>query len=338
MPNWMTTRCKISGTPEQMQELRKFAFRGEPESDTQTIDFNKIVPMPPAILESIKNNESLENYPDKHAAFFLLVLNHGDMLPHELFFELRLQTSSFSTWPERQSDLVTSRQEVIDFLDAINLETGISTKQLSREALIRAFRATTTSLLGGDAIAKMEKWCKNKLLRHGVVYSEVALDGLSLTDLVILWKKIPGFSSDVKSGVLQLRVLAETGYPSWYEWSIANWGTKWDVDEINIIYEDKGRLDFTFDTAWSFPEPIFHTLAAKFPEMEIWCASIEEGNIICGCGHFTPVRNGEAGEEFSFCAEEEMDYVYSLIYDEERPQYDGDSDTEETSEEGLGET
>lgn len=328
MPNWMTTRCKISGTPEQMQKLRKFAFRDKPGSDNQTIDFNKIVPMPAAILESIKNSEKRKGYPSKEAAFFLLVLNHGDMLPHGLFFELRLQTSNFSTWPEKQSDLVTNQQEILEFLDAINPQTGISTKRLSGETLAKAFRATTASMLGGDTIAHMENWCKSKIIRQGAVYTELALDGLSLTDLASLWKGLPDFLADVKGGALQLKILAKTGYPSWYEWSIANWGTKWAVDEINILYEDDSHLDFAFDTAWSFPEPIFRALAKKFPDMEIWCACIEEGNLICGHGYFTPTNNGETDREFSFCGEDELDEVYLLIFDEERPKYDEDPDVE----------
>ena len=331
MPNWMTTRCKVSGTPAQMQEFRKFALRGEPGSDKQTIDFNKIIPMPAAILESIKNNENLNDYPSNEAAFFLLVLNHEDALPRELFFELRLQTSNFAKWPEKQSELVANRQEMLEFLDAIDPQTGISPKRLSGETLIKAFRATTTSLLGGDAIALMEKWCKSRIVRQGAVYTEGMLDGLSLADLANLWKKLPGFLANMKGGALKLKILAETGYPSWYEWSIANWGTKWAVDEINIIYEDATRLDFAFDTAWNFPEPIFRALAEKFPEMEIWCACIEEGNVVCGHGHFTPVSDGENDEEFSFCGEDEMDYVYSLIFDEERPKYDEDFDNEEAN-------
>jgi hypothetical protein len=44
------------------------------------------------------------------------------------------------------------------------------------------------------------------------------------------------------------------GYPTWYEWKIANWGTKWDVgDCIATVSDDGYSVTLTFDTAWSPP-------------------------------------------------------------------------------------
>lgn len=45
------------------------------------------------------------------------------------------------------------------------------------------------------------------------------------------------------------------GAPTWYEWCIANWGTKWNLHagDGNVI-DENGNV--TFDTAWSAPKPI----------------------------------------------------------------------------------
>ena len=48
------------------------------------------------------------------------------------------------------------------------------------------------------------------------------------------------------------------GYDTWYDWSCANWGTKWGAystffDEDNNVME--------FDTAWACPHPILDQLA-----------------------------------------------------------------------------
>lgn len=46
------------------------------------------------------------------------------------------------------------------------------------------------------------------------------------------------------------------GYPSWYEWSIDNWGTKWDTEIEEDSYslsEDGKTVSMSFDTAWGPP-------------------------------------------------------------------------------------
>ncbi len=46
-------------------------------------------------------------------------------------------------------------------------------------------------------------------------------------------------------------------YPDWYDWSIANWWTKWDAYDGNVDVDDNwdGTFDvrFSFDTAWCPP-------------------------------------------------------------------------------------
>lgn len=43
------------------------------------------------------------------------------------------------------------------------------------------------------------------------------------------------------------------GYASWYDWNIANWGTKWDLCETQADRHDANNITLTFDTAWSPP-------------------------------------------------------------------------------------
>ena len=45
----------------------------------------------------------------------------------------------------------------------------------------------------------------------------------------------------------------------WYHWCIENWGTKWDVSELDIEYDEE-MLELTFSTAWSPPEGIMQVL------------------------------------------------------------------------------
>lgn len=58
-----------------------------------------------------------------------------------------------------------------------------------------------------------------------------------------------------------LKVYEAHGHISWYSWSIANWGTKWNAYDVEILEHTQEQLVFRFDTAWSPPMPIFDALA-----------------------------------------------------------------------------
>ena len=67
--------------------------------------------------------------------------------------------------------------------------------------------------------------------------------------------KLSTFGGPDADEIDQMRrdMVEKYGYPSWYEWNIANWGTKWDAYDISID-EDLGReLIVEFDTAWAPP-------------------------------------------------------------------------------------
>jgi hypothetical protein len=67
------------------------------------------------------------------------------------------------------------------------------------------------------------------------------------------------------------------GFPTWYEWSIANWGTKWNACYTEISAIEDGYINIVFDTAWSFPDPIFEKLAAMFPMLTFTGHAVEHG-------------------------------------------------------------
>lgn len=55
----------------------------------------------------------------------------------------------------------------------------------------------------------------------------------------------------------------------WYDWNVANWGTKWDavLDEAPFARESDGCVSLRFRTAWSYPEPVFVRLSSLFPTL-----------------------------------------------------------------------
>lgn len=81
----------------------------------------------------------------------------------------------------------------------------------------------------------------------------------------------------LEAGRIAARAIAETGYPDWYHWSIANWGTKWDAYDYEQRSSEPDLFTFKFETAWSVPEPIFDKLAELHPELRFEIESVDEG-------------------------------------------------------------
>ena len=58
--------------------------------------------------------------------------------------------------------------------------------------------------------------------------------------------------------------IAKHGYKDWYDWQVANWGTKWDVggDDGLIQLLSENSLDASFESAWSPPVNAYEKLCA----------------------------------------------------------------------------
>jgi hypothetical protein len=82
------------------------------------------------------------------------------------------------------------------------------------------------------------------------------------------------------------------GFRTWYDWSIANWGTKWNCYDVFLL--DDNSIEF--DTAWSTPQPIIEALSKKFPDIVISVDYADE-DIGSNCGQYS-YENGELTEEW----------------------------------------
>jgi hypothetical protein len=58
------------------------------------------------------------------------------------------------------------------------------------------------------------------------------------------------------------------GFYNWCDWSIHNWGVKWDAGHSQLIEETDTTLSYNFDTAWDTPETFFRSLFAMYPHLE----------------------------------------------------------------------
>lgn len=48
----------------------------------------------------------------------------------------------------------------------------------------------------------------------------------------------------------------------WYQWSVENWGTKWNAYDI-----EKWENIIEFQTAWSHPYPVIVAMSKRFPDV-----------------------------------------------------------------------
>jgi hypothetical protein len=81
----------------------------------------------------------------------------------------------------------------------------------------------------------------------------------------------------VKMNTENKEMIEKYGYNDWYSWSIANWGTKWNIGPEDIIVEvlTDSLAVLEFDTAWSEPLQAMVAIAKKF-KVNIEMVSIEE--------------------------------------------------------------
>lgn len=88
--------------------------------------------------------------------------------------------------------------------------------------------------------------------------------------------------------------IEQYGYPTWYEWDIANWGTKWNAYDFAATDDDGNVLEF--NTAWSPSLPVTQKLSAMFPDAEFKHSYTDES-----LGYTTGYEIFQAGVSKSMC-------------------------------------
>ena len=107
----------------------------------------------------------------------------------------------------------------------------------------------------------MPNWCNNNVEITGPVDKIQALwdaaqaeDGGLLNAMVPMPKEL---SETTKGSGDELQTEKYDGFTNWYDWSVARWGTKWDVSTEGLEFTDHGdgtaSIEGWFDSAWAPP-------------------------------------------------------------------------------------
>ena len=146
----------------------------------------------------------------------------------------------------------------------------------------------------------MPNWCNNSIQIAG---SKDFIDAMAASatagGFCNHFKPVPAallettagsFGDPDQQAALELQEAANLdkyGYKNWYDFCVAEWGTKWDVGGENAYVEitentetGKWVLNFSFDSAWSPPIEIYEAIADAGHEIEAYY--YEPGMAFCG--------------------------------------------------------
>lgn len=122
------------------------------------------------------------------------------------------------------------------------------------------------------------------------------------------FNKIIPMPENIFRGSIGTEEKKKYGSSNWYDWSVSNWGTKWNAynqpeeEDIEILESRNNSLDFisnkgatknklviirySFNTAWSPVPKVMRKLSEMFPDVKIKYAFIDEGYNFGGYEYF----------------------------------------------------
>lgn len=161
----------------------------------------------------------------------------------------------------------------------------------------------------------MPNWCYNNMSVHGDRESLEKLttaitrkddDGNEFHDLTVLFpvpkelqiKSVWFGSESTDPEYLELSKKYEAnkekyGFETWYDWCIANWGTKWSprIEHWEISeYNGESTISADYDTAWSPADGLIREVSRQYPTLLFSVTSDEEGGSFACCEAY---KNGE---------------------------------------------
>lgn len=114
-----------------------------------------------------------------------------------------------------------------------------------------------------------------------------------------------------KEGVGTFQHLLPNPSGEWdYNWSVDNWGTKWDASIIDWERQDDNTVWISFETAWSPPIALYDYLVDEGWELEAYYH--ESGCAFCG--KYTN-EEGDEFYEYDFSDRESIEAIPSDIED-----------------------
>ena len=136
----------------------------------------------------------------------------------------------------------------------------------------------------------MPNWCDNEVVITGSPELITEIDniisnnenGFEMSDFVPMPEHLVGTTSSGSTDKFVNALAGDTTveYDNWYEWSIANWGTKWEVSDC-YRSNDTNAIILGYNTAWAPNINFWAQFSEKYP-VEISHRYVEEGMSFIG--------------------------------------------------------
>lgn len=152
----------------------------------------------------------------------------------------------------------------------------------------------------------MPNWCENYLIvqfnennQRELMYARKLKRAFEKSKLLNTLVKRPKHQTDINKpnpffakGGLGKDEQKLFGRNNWYDWSIDNWGTKWEISPDGDIAEiENGVLSIRFNSAWSPPTPAISKIKLPF-KLYFWEGGVGYmGQLIKDTKTSEPVEN-----------------------------------------------
>lgn len=97
----------------------------------------------------------------------------------------------------------------------------------------------------------------------------------------LTFSKLIPMPDHIYKGSIGIEEKKKYGSNNWYDWSIKNWGTKWDARDCYIVNHEElnseyTNLEYHFLTAWSPPIPWIDKMIKKYKNIKFNINCVEE--------------------------------------------------------------
>ncbi|MGA0806931.1 MAG: hypothetical protein ACO3PV_10525, partial [Pseudohongiellaceae bacterium] len=81
-------------------------------------------------------------------------------------------------------------------------------------------------------------------------------------------------------------LMKEYGVSNWYDWSVMNWGTKWDCYDVRewsiAVADEEMTATIYYETAWSPATQLWLTVSKQYPTLTFFHEFADEGGGFLG--------------------------------------------------------
>lgn len=121
-----------------------------------------------------------------------------------------------------------------------------------------------------------------------------------------------GISEDKDAIIEALLGNTDYDYDNWYEWRVANWGTKWDLADLSVDRTER-TIFLNYNTAWAPNIPFWTYFSRVYPSLKITHSYIEEGMCFIGEAQY---QDGEV-DDYCIDIDDDLWKLAGATFDED---------------------